>query len=115
MPRGYFFVENEIGDPFVEIEITGPAAHGINHARFPDVISAHGGRMLVRGGDPRLFDGVMSQRRFIIAEFDSPEAAKEFHDADAYRAVLPFRLNASHGFVCLLTGFDRDMGISCSG
>jgi uncharacterized protein (DUF1330 family) len=114
MPKGYFFVEIDITDPFVEIEITDPAAYGINRVKVPDVISAHGGRMLVRGGDPRLFDGVMSQRRFIIVEFDSPGAAKEFYDSDAYRAVLPFRLNASHGFVCLLIGLDQDAGISCS-
>jgi uncharacterized protein (DUF1330 family) len=114
MPKGYFFVEIDITDPFVEIEITDPAAYGINRVKVPDVISAHGGRMLVYGGDPRLFDGVMSQRRFIIVEFDSPGAAKEFHDSGAYRAVMPFRLNASHGFVYLLNGLEHDMGISCS-
>lgn len=115
MPRGYFFVEIDIADPFVEIEITDPAAYGINRARLPDVISAHGGRMLVRGGDPRLFDGVMSQRRFIIVEFDSLEAAREFYDSDVYRAVLPFRLNASYGFMCLLIGSEPDTRISGGG
>jgi hypothetical protein len=29
--------------------------------------------------------------------------------------VLPFRLNASHGFLCLLIGLEHDTGISCSG
>jgi uncharacterized protein (DUF1330 family) len=106
MPKGYFFVEIDITDPFVEIEITDPAAYGINRAKLPDVISAHGGRMLVRGGDPRSFDGTMPQCRFIIVEFDSPEAAKEFYYSDAYRAVLPFQLNASNGFVCLLIGLE---------
>jgi uncharacterized protein (DUF1330 family) len=90
------------------IEITDPAAYGINRAKLPDVISAHGGRMLVHGEDPRLFDGVMSQRRFIIVEFDNPEAAREFYYSDAYRAVVPFRLNASHGFVCLLIGLEQE-------
>jgi uncharacterized protein (DUF1330 family) len=48
----------------------------------------------------------MPQRRFVIVEFDSPEAAKAFYDADDYQALLPFRLNAStsSGFACLLTG-----------
>jgi uncharacterized protein (DUF1330 family) len=44
--------------------------------------------------------------RFIIVEFDSPEAAKAFYYSDAYRAVLPFRLNASNGFACLLIGLE---------
>jgi uncharacterized protein (DUF1330 family) len=106
MPKGYFFVEIDITDPFVEIEITDPAAYGINRAKVPDVISAYGGRILVRGGDPRPLDSTMSQRRLIIVEFDSRETAKTFYDSDAYQAVLPFRLNASHGFVCLLTGVE---------
>ena len=114
MLKGYFFVEIDITDPFVEIKITDPAAYRINPEKVSDVISVHGWRMLVRGGDPLLFDGAMSQRRFIIVEFDSPEAAKEFYDSDACRAVLPFRLNASHGFVCLPIGLEHDMGISCT-
>jgi uncharacterized protein (DUF1330 family) len=57
----------------------------------------------------------MSQRRFIIVEFDNTEAAREFYYSDAYRAVVPFRLNASHGLVCLLIGLEQEAGISCSG
>jgi uncharacterized protein (DUF1330 family) len=50
----------------------------------------------------------MPQRRFVIVEFDSPEAARTFYYSDAYQAVLPFRLNAStsNGFGCLLTGVE---------
>jgi uncharacterized protein (DUF1330 family) len=97
MPRGYFFGE---------FEITDRAVYEIYRVKVPDIISAHGGRILVRGGDPQSLDGVMPQRRFVIVEFDSPEAAKAFYDADAYQAVLPLRLNASssNGFACLLTG-----------
>jgi uncharacterized protein (DUF1330 family) len=97
MPKGYFFGEFEIADP---------AAYEIYRAKVPDIVSAQGGRILVRGGDPRSLDGTMPQRRFVIVEFDSPEAAKAFYDADDYQALLPFRLNAStsNGFACLLTG-----------
>jgi uncharacterized protein (DUF1330 family) len=97
MPRGYFFGEFEINDP---------VAYEVYRAKVPDIISAHGGRILVRGGEPQPFDGTMPQRRFIIVEFDSPEAARTFYYSDAYQAVLPFRLNAttSNGFGCLLTG-----------
>ena len=97
MPKGYFFGE---------FDITDPAAYEIYRAKVPDIISARGGRILVRGGDPRPLDGTMPQRRFVIVEFDSPEAAKAFYDADDYQALLPFRLNAgtSNGFACLLTG-----------
>jgi uncharacterized protein (DUF1330 family) len=97
MPKGYFFGE---------FEITDRAAYEFYRVKVPDIISAHGGRILVRGGEPQPFDGTMPQRRFIIVEFDSPEAARTFYSSDTYQAVLPFRLNAStsDGFACLLTG-----------
>ena len=97
MPRGFFFGE---------FEITDPATYEAYRTKVPDIISAYGGRILVRGGDPQPFDGTMPQRRFVIVEFDSPEAARTFYYSNAYQAVLPFRLNAStsNGFGCLLTG-----------
>src|SRR5271167_959841 len=97
MPKGFFFVEVEIADP---------AAYEAYRTKVPDIIAAHGGRILVRGGDPQPLDGNMPQRRFIIVEFDSPEAVRIFYSSDAYQAVLPFRLNAttSNGFAGVLTG-----------
>ena len=97
MPRAYFWGE---------FEITDPATYEVYRTKVPDIIAAHRGRILVRGGDPQPFDGTMPQRRFVIVEFDSPEAAKTFYNSDAYQAVLPFRLNAStsNGFAGLLTG-----------
>ena len=99
MPKSYFFGEFEIIDP---------AAYEVYRTTVPNIISAHGGRILVRGGDPQPFDGAMPQRRFVIVEFDSPEAARTFYCSDAYQAMLPSRLNASTGigFACLLTGVE---------
>ena len=48
MPKGYFFVEVEIADP---------AAYEAYRTSVPDIIAAHGGRILVRGGDPQPLDG----------------------------------------------------------
>jgi uncharacterized protein (DUF1330 family) len=96
MPKGYLFLEVEIADPAYEVYRTA----------VPDIISAHGGRILVRGGDPQPLYGVIPHRRRVIVEFDSPEAVKTFYFSDAYQAVLPIRLNASNGFVCLLTGME---------
>jgi uncharacterized protein (DUF1330 family) len=95
MSKGYFFVEVEIADP---------AAYEAYRTAVPDIISAYGGRILVRRGDPQPLDGALPQRRRVIVEFDSPEAVKTFYDSNAYQAMLPIRLNASNGFVCLLTG-----------
>lgn len=95
MPKGYFFVEVEIADP---------AAYEAYRTQVPDIIAAHGGNILVRGGDPQPLDGVIPQLRRVVVEFDSPEAVKTFYYSDAYQAVQPIRLKAGKGFVCLLTG-----------
>ena len=95
MPKGYFFGEFEIADP---------VGYDAYRAKVPEIISAHGGRILVRGGDPQPLDGVIPHRRRVIVEFDSPEAVKTFYHSDAYQAVQPIRLKTSKGFVCLLTG-----------
>jgi uncharacterized protein (DUF1330 family) len=97
MPKGYFFGEFEITDPVI---------YEAYRAKVPDIISDHGGRILVRGGEARPFDGSVPGRRFVIVEFDSPEAVRIFYGSDAYQAIRPFRLNAStsNGFACLLTG-----------
>lgn len=99
MPRGYFFGE---------FEITDPATYEAYRTTVPNIISAHKGRILVRGGNPQSLDGTVPQRRFVIVEFDSPEAARTFYDSDAYQAVLPSRLSAStgNGFACLLSGVE---------
>ena len=97
MRKGYFFVEVEIADP---------AAYEPYRTTVPDIISAHGGRILVRGGDPLPLDGVMPHRRRIIVEFNSPDAVNTFYYSDAYQAVQPIRLNTSNGFACLLTGME---------
>jgi uncharacterized protein (DUF1330 family) len=91
--KGYFFVE---------VEITDPAAYEAYRTKVPDIISAHGGKILVRGGYPQPLDGVMPHRRRVIVEFDSPEAVKTFYYSDAYQATQPIRLNESNGFMCLL-------------
>jgi uncharacterized protein (DUF1330 family) len=103
MPKGYFFVE---------IEITDPAAYEAYRTSVPDIIAAHGGKILVRGGDPRPLDGAIPLRRRVIVEFDSPEAVKDFYHSEAYQAVQPIRLKASNGFVCLLTGTEQTSHLS---
>jgi uncharacterized protein (DUF1330 family) len=97
MPKGYFFIE---------VEIIDPAAYEAYRTAVPGIISAHGGRILMRGGDPQSLDGTVQHRRRVIVEFDSPQAVKTFYNSDAYQAVLPIRLNASNGFACLLTGME---------
>ena len=89
-----------------EFEITDPAAYEIYRAKIPNIISTHGGRILVRGGIRNRSMALCRNASSLSSRFDSLEAAKAFYAADAYQAVLPFRLNTStsNRFTCLLTG-----------
>jgi len=75
MPRGYFFVE---------VGITDLVAYEAYRTAVPDIISAHGGRILVRGGDPQPLDGAVPHRRRVIVEFESRGSVKAFYD-DCHR------------------------------
>src|SRR5258707_14147326 len=97
MPKGYFFVEVEIADP---------AAYEAYRTTVPDIIAAHGGKILVRGGDPQSLDGIMPHRRRVIVEFDSPEAVTTFYSSYGYQAVEPIPRKSSTWFGCLLTGVE---------
>ena len=97
MPKGYFVVE---------IEITDPAAYEAYRVSVPDIIAAHGGKILVRGEDAQSLDSIVPHRRRVIVEFDNPEAVKTFYYSDAYQALKPIRLKAGNSFVCLLTGIE---------
>src|SRR5258708_22245 len=103
MAKGYFFVE---------IEITNPAAYEAYRKSVPDIIAAHGGKILVRGEGAQPLDGVIPHRRRVIVEFDSPEAVKAFYYSDAYQSVQPIRLKASNGLVGLMTGTEQTLRFS---
>jgi uncharacterized protein (DUF1330 family) len=77
MPKGYFFVE---------LEVTDPAAYEAYRAAVPDIISAHGGRILVRGGDPQPLDGAVPQRHRVIVEFD--DWPHEYRRTEEFRRRL---------------------------
>ena len=53
MPKGYFFGEFEITDPVI---------YETYRLKVPDIISDHGGRIFVRGGDAQPLDGFLIVR-----------------------------------------------------
>jgi uncharacterized protein (DUF1330 family) len=66
-------------------------------------ITAHGGRYLVRGGDPEVVEGSLGAfPRKVILEFPSMEAAKGWYDSEEYQAILPLRTaNSRCNFIWL--------------
>ena len=73
---------------------------------MPATIAHYGGRFLVRGGTADVLEGDWPQRRRVIIEFPSMEAARAWWDSPEYEKPKAMRRAASNGRLVLLEGFD---------
>ena len=72
-----------------------------------DAVAAHGGRFLIRGGDPARLEGTgplpHPLPRIVVLEFPSREAARRFYDSEQYRPAIALRQTLSTGTLVLLS------------
>lgn len=68
-------------------------------------ITAHGGRFLVRGGEPTLLEGVRHPQRIVILEFPSRDAAERFYHSAEYGPAITLRQTLSTGSLVLLSEY----------
>ena len=59
--------------------------------RVPDIVAAHGGKVLARGGKYRIMEGPDIFHRFIVIEFPTMEAAIACFESKAYQEAARFR------------------------
>jgi uncharacterized protein (DUF1330 family) len=90
-----------------EIEVTDPDAYKGYAAKAGPIITACGGKYLVRGGMVESLEGEAPRPRFVIVEFNSMEAARACYYSPAYQAVAPIRQNASNSRFWLSAGLPR--------
>jgi uncharacterized protein (DUF1330 family) len=87
-----------------EIEITNPDGYREYTAIVPATIARYGGRFLVRGGAAEVLEGDWPQRRRVLLEFPSMQAAKEWFDSPEYEKPKAMRQAASNGRLLLMEG-----------
>ncbi len=66
--------------------ISNPEALARYGLRAPQVIAAHGGRVLARGAPARTFEGAL-EKRCVLIEFDSVAAAAAAYESAEYLEV----------------------------
>lgn len=71
--------------------ITDPAAYKRYADAAGDIVRAHGGRFLARGGDYEVVEGTDHFERFVVAEFPSLERARACHASPAYQEAARHR------------------------
>jgi len=87
-----------------EIDVTDAETYRQYMPLAQAAIAAHGGRYVVRGGDPQALEGDRAPQRIVVLEFDSREKAEAFYRSAQYQEAAAVRLKSSNSRVFLLTG-----------
>ncbi|HYF09731.1 MAG TPA: DUF1330 domain-containing protein [Acetobacteraceae bacterium] len=73
-------------------------------AKVPSVISAYGGRYLVRGGANEVVEGAFPGPRFVVLEFPDMAAARRFYHSADYAPLIAMRRGCTDSHVVLVEG-----------
>ena len=87
-----------------EIEITNPEGYKEYTSQVPATIAKYGGRFVVRGGKAQVLEGDWPERRRVLIEFPSVEAARKWFDSPEYEKPKAMRQANSKGRLLLLEG-----------
>ena len=90
----------------IDMRITDMAQYQQYMAAAPAAVAAAGGEYLVRGGRFEALEGQWQPNRIAMVRFPSYEIAKDFYDAQMYRAAREKRAGATQFFnMVLVEGF----------
>ncbi|MEM7268299.1 MAG: DUF1330 domain-containing protein [Pseudomonadota bacterium] len=73
------------------VEVHDPLAYGKFLTRNAKLIASHGGRDLARGGQVETLEGETDDRRLVIVEFPSFEAARGFYFSEEFVRLKALR------------------------
>jgi uncharacterized protein (DUF1330 family) len=79
----------------VRVRVTDAEQYAKYKLLTPAAIEKHGGRFLVRGGNHETLEGAPDDRRMVVLEFETVEAAKAFYDSPEYRHARDVRDGAA--------------------
>ena len=71
--------------------------------QVPATLEPHGGRFLVRGGEPRALEGDWHPR-VVVIEFPDRAAALAWYESPEYQRILPLRQRSAESRVVLADG-----------
>jgi uncharacterized protein (DUF1330 family) len=87
-----------------EVEITNAEGYKDYSGMVPGTIEKFGGRFLSRGGTNTPLEGDWPQRRRVIIEFPTVEAARKWYDSPEYEKPKALRIANSNSRLLLLEG-----------
>jgi uncharacterized protein (DUF1330 family) len=69
-----------------------------------DVVAAHGGRFVARGGESAVLEGDWDPLRIVIIEFPDMDAARAWYESDGYAPLRELRRSASVTNIVVVEG-----------
>jgi uncharacterized protein (DUF1330 family) len=72
--------------------------------RNTDVVAAHGGRFVARGGPHEILEGDYAPVRVVIIEFPDMDAARGWYRSDDYAPLRELRRSASDTDILVVDG-----------
>jgi uncharacterized protein (DUF1330 family) len=87
-----------------EIEVTNPDGYKEYTTLVPATVEKYGGRFIVRGGKSTPLEGDWPERRRVIIEFPSLDAARKWWDSPEYEKPMAMRRANSKGRLIFLEG-----------
>jgi uncharacterized protein (DUF1330 family) len=88
----------------VDIEVRDADKYKEYVAVAPDYVKKHGGKYLVRGGDPDGVEGDWNPQRIVIIEFPTRENARALLDDPEYRSVADARWSSTVSNMIVVDG-----------
>ena len=86
------------------VDVTNADGYQAYSKQVPATIAKYGGKFLVRGGGAEVLEGDWPNRRRVIIEFPSLEAAKRWWNSPDYEKPKAMRRANSKGRLLLLEG-----------
>ena len=88
----------------VEISIRDPETYERYEVMAPPSIAQYGGRYIVRGGRTHCLEGSWDAARFVMLEFPTLDAAREWWSSPEYAPAKALRQACSHTDMLLVEG-----------
>lgn len=91
---------------FIQADITDPEQFMEYAKRAPALIQEHGGRYRCMRGAVEQLEGKPDNRKIVVSEWPSMDAAREFWNSPAYQELKEVRAGAAEidVFLCEITG-----------
>jgi len=89
-----------------ELNVHNPERYANYTKHTPKTIADHGGKFIVRGGNPKNLEGGKAEPRFVVVEFPNMEKLMEWYHSDAYQAIIPIRQEAAEGRIVAVEGVE---------